>query len=424
MSIKWQITYNILFLSVICLFFTSETYNIFDLLYNNKGFIQKKAYKGFSSDQISLGDTYYYKKKQYKKALFWYKKATKNKAFNSYNEIINIYLRINNRDKIFNKNNIYKLIKIYQEWAKAGDIKVQKHLITLSCYNLFPKNNYIKTLYKKWKNNPHMMFECILYKNNLEIGRDNEKIINLFDKLALKNNDIGFKFELWSRTLYSEEQKKIYNKAIFEKAVLNEYPPALWFYWLLLSDFDINSSFDYYKKYYELSIFSLEEKERKKKTIEVLEKLSVKKWDSISSWLLVGSDFSYKVNNIKLEKYDFKEAIKWYKKAYTLGEPKAAYKIGMLYKEGDKTLKQNYSKAFEWFYKSAVQNYMPAQIQIGDMYFNSLGVKQDQEEAIKWYKKASEYDSFFCGVCYKTDMMLNKLGFIGFFKNIKQIYEF
>ena len=420
MNTKWQITYIILSLFAI---FTFSILDLSLLPFFDSDFRKKKAYKGFPLDQITLGDNYH-NRQEYKKALFWYKKAIKNGTYYSQYQIIERYLEVKNRDEFLKKDNAYKIIEKHKKWAKAGDIEAQKQLLTLSCNTLFPENDYIRELYKKWENNPYMMFDCILHKNNLKIGKDNKKIINFFDKLALKKNNIGFKYELWSRTLYNEEQKKIYNNAIFEKAILNDYLPALWFYGLLLLNFDNNSSFDYYKKYYELSVFSLEEKERKKKIIEVFEKLSAKKWNSISSWLFVGSNFSYKENNIfKFEKYDFKEAVKWYKKAYALGEPEAAYKIGMLYKEGDKTLEQNYSKAFEWFYKSAVQNYMPAQIEMGDMYSKGLGMEKNKIEAIKWYKKAYRYNSFFCAICYKTDLMLNKLGFIDFFKNIKQIYE-
>ena len=412
---------------LISIFFYKESSCIFPSLKRQvkSCSLAKDAYSGNLYIQKELAQKYY-KKNQYKKSLFWYKKMIKNETFNSYNEIINMYLEIKDRSKIFKKNNIYKLIEEYQKWAKAGDVEAQKHLITLSCYNLFPKNNYIKTLYKKWENIPHMMFNCILYKNNLEIGRDNEKIINLFDELALEKNNIGFKYEIWLRRLYSEGQQKKYNKSIFEKAILNEYSPALWFYGLLLITYDINSSINFFKQYYKLTIF-LKEKDKKQKAIEVFEKLHrKKKWNSISAWLTVGKNFAYQyqTKSSKLEKNNFKEAIRWYKKAYSLGEPKAAYKIGMLYKEGDKTLKQNYSKAFEWLYKSAVQNYMPAQIKLGEIYLNGLGVEKNQIEAIKWYKKTSEHSSFFCKQCYTTDLILNKLGFVKFIKNIKLIYEF
>ena len=67
---------------------------------------------------------------------------------------------------------------------------------------------------------------------------------------------------------------------------------------------------------------------------------------------------------------------------------------------------------------------MLAQISLGDMYLKGLGVEKNQIEAIKWYNKASNHNSFFCRVCYKTDLIINKLGFINFFRNIGRIYGF
>ena len=101
-----------------------------------------------------------------------------------------------------------------------------------------------------------------------------------------------------------------------------------------------------------------------KKAEVVLKKLNKKKYKSISTWLYIGSKYDsikwwavgnitvgwwLKYNIYKKEKSNFKEAIKWYKRAHVLGESKASYRIGILYREGDQTLKRDYSKSFEWF---------------------------------------------------------------------------
>ncbi|MDE0092402.1 MAG: tetratricopeptide repeat protein [Oligoflexia bacterium] len=105
-------------------------------------------------------------------------------------------------------------------------------------------------------------------------------------------------------------------------------------------------------------------------------------------------------------------------------DPAKAYLIGHSKLKEDNTRTQNPEEAFKWFYKSASKNYMLAQIQIGDMYLNALGTPENQLEAIKWYKKASKHNSFFCSVCYKTDLILKKLGYIKFVKNFNQIYRY
>ena len=386
----------------------------------------REAYKGNQEAQISLAN-FYCKENQSKMAVIWYEKAIQIEVFEFQNEILSEYLRSGNdffKNKCVRKDTLYKLIDKYQRWAKAGDIKAQKLLIDLSLRKQTLQSGYIKSLHKKWKDHPYIMFDKILDNNNLELGKDNKKIIQLFNELALKNKNIEYKCELWSKGIYDKRQKKTCPNSTFETAVLNECPDSLLFYGYMLLD---NSDIKCYKEYRKLAIFPSGEKEKKKKAIEAFEKLSRRKWNSIGPWTFVASGFSHRFNkdNFRLEKYDFNSAIKWYKKAYALGnDPRIAYEIGMLYKEGDKTLTKNYPKAVKWFYKSAVQNYMPAQMEIGYLYSKGLGVKKNQTLAIKWLKRAYSHNSFFCSVCYKTELMLNNLGFVNFFNNIKQIYEF
>ena len=420
---------NLQILYFILLFFSwinsSNTIESIDL--NLFGVNEKKvqsAYKGDPSAQMSLAEFYCAEKEckceKCEKAVFWYKKLVENESFEVQNKILEKYLA---GDDFLTKDVIYKLIDKYQKWAKAGDIQAQKLLIDLFSQRSI-SNDYIKFLYKKRQGDPYLMFDEILREHSLKIGKDNREIIQLFNKLALQNKNIGFKCVLWNNRISKEKEKKC-RKSRFEKALLNNCPLAQFLYGvLLLNDFDDSKC---YKEYYKLAIFPSDEKEKKKKTIEIFEKLSHNKWYSIADWFFIGESFSYKFNKKqkKIEKYDFKLGVKWYTKAYEIGnDPKTAYEIGLLYKEGDKTLIKNYSKAFEWFYKSAVQNYMPAQIEIGYMYSHGLGVQENQKSAVKWLKKAYNHNSFVCRVCYKTQIMLNNLGFINFFRNIKQIYEF
>ena len=342
----------------------------------------RSAYHGNPEEQISLAD-FYCKKKEYKcakdeKAVFWYKETIKNESFEFQNKILEKYLE--EGDKFLTKDIMYNLTDKYQKWAKAGDIKAQKLLTDLSSKRSVPENDYIKFLYKKQQNDSFKYKGCKGWSSN--------------------------------------------HKSNFEKALLNKCHSALFFYgFLLLNNLD---DISYYKKYYELAVFPSDEKERKQKAIEVFRQLSRDKWDSIYRWSSIGDSFAYKFSNKKkeMEKYDFKLAVEFYKKAYDLGnDPKTAYEIGLLYKQGDKTLTKSNSKAFEWFYKSAIQNYMPAQVEVGYMYSHGLGVEKNQISAIKYLKKAHNHNLFACSVCYKTEIMLNNLGFINFFRNIKQIYQ-
>ncbi len=132
---------------------------------------------------------------------------------------------------------------------------------------------------------------------------------------------------------------------------------------------------------------------------------------------------------------DDKEAIKWYEQAAKQNHVKAQLALGLMYIDGkgidksstlsstvqackiflngDTNLKKNriaqyYSGwcfendkttiskaeasriALDWYQKSAVQEYVPAMVAIGSMYFAGKGITQDYKEGIKWYKKAAD----------------------------------
>jgi TPR repeat protein len=51
---------------------------------------------------------------------------------------------------------------------------------------------------------------------------------------------------------------------------------------------------------------------------------------------------------------------------------------------------KNYSKAAEWYFKSAQQGDALAQCNLAFMYFNGYGVAKDYPKALQWYTKAAE----------------------------------
>ena len=85
----------------------------------------------------------------------------------------------------------------------------------------------------------------------------------------------------------------------------------------------------------------------------------------------------------------YAEALKWYKKAADLENPEAQYDIGELYWNG-KGVKQDYAEAVKWYKKAAELGNATAQNDIGWCYQKGYGVKQDYAEALKWYRKAAE----------------------------------
>lgn len=70
----------------------------------------------------------------------------------------------------------------------------------------------------------------------------------------------------------------------------------------------------------------------------------------------------------------------------TEGDAESQYLIGMAYLNGQMAGTEN--DALKWIRKAADQGHSAAQNQLGTMYENGKGVKQDKDESWKWYKKS------------------------------------
>ncbi|HHF0414735.1 TPA: tetratricopeptide repeat protein [Haemophilus influenzae] len=71
------------------------------------------------------------------------------------------------------------------------------------------------------------------------------------------------------------------------------------------------------------------------------------------------------------------------------------------------TTRGDYQTTFKFLLPLAEQGNAQAQLMLGSMYANGLGVKQDDVEAVKWYRKAAEQ-----GVA-NAQAMLGFLYFLG-----------
>ncbi len=71
------------------------------------------------------------------------------------------------------------------------------------------------------------------------------------------------------------------------------------------------------------------------------------------------------------------------------GDAAAQTKLGEMYKDG-KGVKQDKQEAVKWFRKAAEQGHARAQNIFGLMYSNGEGVFQDKQEAVKWIRTAAE----------------------------------
>ena len=63
--------------------------------------------------------------------------------------------------------------------------------------------------------------------------------------------------------------------------------------------------------------------------------------------------------------------------------------MGACYHNGE-GVKQNYNEALKWYRKATEQNQDYAQYNLGVCYEEGLGVQESIDEAVKWYRKAAQ----------------------------------
>lgn len=85
---------------------------------------------------------------------------------------------------------------------------------------------------------------------------------------------------------------------------------------------------------------------------------------------------------------DYREAMRWYRKAADQGDTKAQYDIGYMYDLGQ-GVPQDYSEALRWYHKAADQGDANAQCSLGSMYYDGRGIQQDRAVAVNWYRQAA-----------------------------------
>ena len=71
------------------------------------------------------------------------------------------------------------------------------------------------------------------------------------------------------------------------------------------------------------------------------------------------------------------------------GNAAAQFNLGLMYDSG-RGVRQDYTKAVQWYRKAAEQGNVEAQHNLGAVYVNGQGVHQDHKIAKEWYKKACD----------------------------------
>jgi len=86
---------------------------------------------------------------------------------------------------------------------------------------------------------------------------------------------------------------------------------------------------------------------------------------------------------------DYSKAVEWYRKSAEQGDVNGQINLGTMYFNGF-GVDKDYSKAVEWYRKSAEQGDVNGQINLGAMYLNGFGVDKDYSEAVKWFQKSAD----------------------------------
>lgn len=82
---------------------------------------------------------------------------------------------------------------------------------------------------------------------------------------------------------------------------------------------------------------------------------------------------------------DFRETLQ----AAEQGNAKAQYNLGVMYAQG-LGVRQDYTQAVQWYRKAAEQGDAEAQYNLGLMYYKGEGVRQDLALAQEWFGKACQ----------------------------------
>ena len=87
---------------------------------------------------------------------------------------------------------------------------------------------------------------------------------------------------------------------------------------------------------------------------------------------------------------NYKEAVKWLRKAAKQGNPLAQFDLGEMYYYKGRGVPKDKVKAAKWYHKAAEQGWDLAQYRLGEMYYRGEGVPKNYAEAVKWWREAAE----------------------------------
>jgi len=113
----------------------------------------------------------------------------------------------------------------------------------------------------------------------------------------------------------------------------------------------------------------------------------------------------YQLGRQALGAKDYKQALMWFQKAAEQGHSIAQFNLGVMYDQRE-GVKEDLEQALIWYREAAMRGDADAQYYLAEMYYKGKGVKEDFEQAAKWYLKAANQDDKF--VQYRLGLMYLK----------------
>lgn len=83
------------------------------------------------------------------------------------------------------------------------------------------------------------------------------------------------------------------------------------------------------------------------------------------------------------------KAFEWFTKAAGQGHAEAQFNLGLMYEQGY-GVRQDYQKAVEWYTKAAHQGVAQAQYNLGFKYYYGHGVRQNKSTAKRYFGQACD----------------------------------
>lgn len=108
-------------------------------------------------------------------------------------------------------------------------------------------------------------------------------------------------------------------------------------------------------------------------------------YDDIEDWLLEDPDW---LNNYEHEAAGVTGPAAQKLQRLNNDDPDAKYEIGKMYEEGE-WVRQNYEEAAKWYYSAGIAGHKDAQYRLARLYDQGFGVPQDYPRAVRWYQLAA-----------------------------------